>query len=49
MDKNQIRGICNRALYLNQRKEMLRWWSNYIEEASKGSLSICSTNQYTPY
>ncbi|HCZ9593599.1 TPA: tyrosine-type recombinase/integrase, partial [Vibrio cholerae] len=34
VDKNQIRGIYNRALYLNQRREMLRWWSNYIEEAS---------------
>ncbi|MBF4328297.1 integrase, partial [Vibrio anguillarum] len=26
-----------------QRREMLRWWSNYIEEASKGNLSICAT------
>ncbi len=42
VDKNQIRGIYNRALYLNQRREMLRWWSNYIEEASKGNLSICA-------
>ncbi|EEO15411.1 integrase [Vibrio parahaemolyticus] len=44
MDKNQIRGIYNRALYLNQRREMLRWWSNYIEEASKGNFSVCATN-----
>ncbi|CAH8219439.1 hypothetical protein VAEKB19_4050160 [Vibrio aestuarianus] len=36
MDKNQIRGIYNRALYLNQRREMLRWWSNYIEDAYFG-------------
>ncbi len=44
VDKNQIRGIYNRALYLNQRREMLRWWSNYIEEASKGSVSVCAAN-----
>lgn len=44
VDKNQIRGIYNRALYLNQRREMLRWWSNYIEEASKGNFSICATS-----
>ena len=44
VDKNQIRGIYNRALYLNQRREMMRWWSNYIEEASQGSLSVCSVS-----
>lgn len=45
VDKNQVRGIYNRALYLNQRREMLSWWSNHIEEASKGSLSICATQK----
>lgn len=44
VDKNQIRGIYNRALYLNQRREMLRWRSNYIEEVSKGSWSVCAAN-----
>ncbi len=44
VDKNQIRGIYKRALYLNQRREMLRWRSNYIEEASKGSWSVCAAN-----
>lgn len=39
-DSNTIRKAYNRAIYLEQRREMMEWWSNFILEASKGSLSI---------
>ena len=39
-DSNSIRKAYNRAIYLEQRREMMEWWSNFILEASKGSMSI---------
>lgn len=30
-DANQIRAIYNRALYLDQRREMMQWWSDFID------------------
>ena len=29
-DKNEVRAAYNRAQYLDQRKEMMTWWSNHI-------------------
>lgn len=28
---HSIRGIYNRSLYLNQRSQMMQWWSNYLD------------------
>lgn len=42
IDKDKIRGAYNRATYLKQRREMMEWWSQRIEDASKGSLSLSS-------
>lgn len=39
-DKNEVRGAYNRAEYLERRKVMMNWWSEHIEQASKGNLSI---------
>ncbi|MGI1325358.1 integrase, partial [Klebsiella quasipneumoniae subsp. similipneumoniae] len=30
-DKNTIRGTYNHAQYLEQRREMLQWYANYID------------------
>lgn len=30
VDKNSIRGTYNHAVYLQKRKEMLSWYSNYL-------------------
>ncbi|MGR5487973.1 integrase domain-containing protein [Vibrio alfacsensis] len=42
VDKNQVRRAYNRALYIDQRRYMMNWWSNYIVEMSIGSLSVLS-------
>lgn len=39
-DRNQIRAAYNRTTYLSKRREMMEWWSSYIEKASYGSLSV---------
>lgn len=39
-DKNQVRAAYNRTDYLERRRKMMRWWSDHIEEASKGSYSV---------
>ena len=36
VDQNSIRAAYNRAEYIEQRKVMMRWWSDHIEEAAKG-------------
>jgi len=36
VDQNAIRGIYNRAEYLEQRRKMMQWWSDHIEEAATG-------------
>ncbi len=33
-DQNEVRASYNRSDYLEQRKEIMCWWSNYIEEAA---------------
>lgn len=33
IDENKVRKAYNHAEYLTQRKEMLTWWSNYIEKS----------------
>lgn len=35
IDGNQIRRAYNRAEYMDERIEMMEWWSNYLEEISK--------------
>lgn len=40
VDKNAVRKAYNRSDYLKHRTELMIWWSNHIENASKGSLSI---------
>lgn len=31
-DKNAIRAIYNRSSYLTQRREMMQWWSDQLDE-----------------
>ncbi|MEH6445295.1 MAG: integrase domain-containing protein [Oceanospirillaceae bacterium] len=44
VDKNEVRRAYNRAEYLMRRKEMMAWWSEYIEKSSIGCLSISTLN-----
>ncbi|HCH4196866.1 TPA: tyrosine-type recombinase/integrase [Vibrio parahaemolyticus] len=45
VDDNQVRSAYNRTDYLERRRPLMCWWSGYIEEASKGSLSVTGTKQ----
>ncbi len=39
-DKNTIRATYNRADYIKRRRAMMQWWSDHIEQASFGNLSL---------
>lgn len=39
-DENEIRRAYNRTDYFEQRIIMMDWWSNHIEQASQGNLSL---------
>jgi len=41
--KNQVRNAYNRAQYIERRKPMMDWWSNYIEQAATGNMSLTGT------
>ncbi len=43
-DKNQIRKAYNRSDYLDARRELMCWWSMYIEKSSYGSYSVTGTD-----
>jgi len=38
--KNEVRNAYNRTDYLNRRKPIMAWWSDYIDEASTGNTSL---------
>jgi integrase len=40
IDKNSVRAAYNRAQYLERRRVMMTWWSDHIEKAATGSLSV---------
>ncbi|WLT07214.1 integrase domain-containing protein [Gilliamella apis] len=33
VDKNEVRRAYNRAVYLEQRIEMMQWWGNFVEQS----------------
>ncbi len=41
-DKNHIRATYNRAQYIERRRKMMAWWSNHIEQAASGNLSLAA-------
>jgi len=42
-DKNQIRQVYNRADYIDRRREMMQWWSDHIDQCSKGVYNLLGT------
>ena len=38
--KDEVRNAYNRANYLARRKPVMEWWSNHIDQATTGSISI---------
>ncbi|KFA94929.1 tyrosine-type recombinase/integrase [Vibrio sp. ER1A] len=39
-DKDKVRAAYNRSQYVEQRREMMQWWSDHIEKAFIDNLSI---------
>ncbi|OCG23882.1 integrase [Gilliamella sp. wkB108] len=40
VDKNAVRRAYNRAEYEQQKRIMLDWWGDFVEQASKGNVSL---------
>ena len=40
VDDNQVCSAYNRTDYLKRRRPMMSWWSEHIDEAAKGNLSV---------
>ncbi len=40
IDKNEVRSAYNRAEYLERRRVMMCWWSEHIEQAATGNMSL---------
>lgn len=36
-ERDEVRGAYNRALYLEERKAMMKWWGNYLEGVAAGA------------
>jgi integrase len=39
-DKDSVRAAYNRTDYLQRRRMMMQWWSEFIEDAAQGSVAI---------
>lgn len=39
-DENEVRAAYNRSDYLRQRRDLMNWWSNHIQEAATGNFGI---------
>jgi integrase len=43
VDKNEVRKAYNRSEYLERRREVMNWWSEHIDQAAIGNMSLCGT------
>ena len=46
VDSNSVRRAYNRADYLERRKPLMNWWSNFIVQAAKGNLSLSASTAH---
>lgn len=44
VDKDEVRSAYNRADYIERRRPMMAWWSEYIQKAATGNLSATAIN-----
>ena len=42
VDRNEVRRAYNRSDYLERRRVVMCWWSDYIEQGATGNLSLAS-------
>lgn len=44
VDKDEVRSTYNRADYIERRRPMMAWWSEHVQKAATGSLSVAAAN-----
>ena len=42
---NEVRNAYNRANYLERRKPVMSWWSDHIEKAATGNMSLIGNKE----
>ncbi|TXI28722.1 MAG: integrase [Aquipseudomonas alcaligenes] len=45
VDKGVVRSAYNRADYIERRRPMMAWWSEHIQQAATGSLSMSAIKE----
>jgi len=45
VDKDEVRSAYNRADYVERRRPMMKWWSEHIQRAATGSLSVAAITE----
>ncbi|MBB6291037.1 MULTISPECIES: integrase domain-containing protein [unclassified Pseudomonas] len=45
VDKDEVRSAYNRADYIERRRPMMVWWSEYIQKAATGNLSVTAIHE----
>ncbi|WP_308584698.1 integrase domain-containing protein [uncultured Pseudomonas sp.] len=45
VDKDEVRSAYNRADYIERRRPMMAWWSEHIQEAATGNLSVAAIRE----
>ncbi len=45
--KNEVRNAYNRTDYLNRRKPVMTWWSEYIDKAATGNTSLSGNKGFS--
>ncbi|PKG97572.1 integrase domain-containing protein [Paraglaciecola sp. MB-3u-78] len=45
VDKNEVRRAYNRAEYIERRRKLMQWWSEHIEQAANGNMSLANATK----
>lgn len=45
VDKDEVRSAYNRAAYIERRRPMMAWWSDHIQKAATGNLSMSAIKE----
>ena len=43
--KNEVRKAYNRANYLEQRRKLMNWWSEHVDQAAEGNMSLANRHR----
>jgi len=45
VDKDEVRSAYNRAEYIERRRPMMDWWSEHIQKAATGNMSVSAMTE----